>query len=443
MSAADVPVWVFAIAAAALLGLAVAAIVVPLLRRSGVVPVDREEALAVYRLRIDELTDDHARGALDDLAHAQALREVEAELARELTEREGAVPVATNRRPVAIAVAAAVLVPVVALAIYLRTGAPEAAAAAQMQASADAKQRTAMRQVTARLEQRLRDQPADVDGLWLLGRSWLELSEPGKAIDPLARASILRGDDADLALDYAEALAGAAGGRLTGAPATLITKAIALQPDNRRGLWLAAMAASEHGDNATAVDRLTALTKLLEPGSRDLAMVEARIAALRAAPSAGATESPVPAPVPAPIAAAGDTAESVQPETVPPKPADAAGAARISVRVELDPALASDTRPDDTVFVFARATSGPPMPLAVARTQVRNLPVTLVLDDSMAMMPQMRLSLFPEVTVGARVSRSGTPLPQSGDVQGFADRPVTTATAGSDEVRVVMRERLP
>ncbi|MBA2593196.1 MAG: hypothetical protein H0U97_13470 [Gammaproteobacteria bacterium] len=77
--------------------------------------------------------------------------------------------------------------------------------------------------------------------------------------------------------------------------------------------------------------------------------------------------------------------------------------------------------PSDTVLVFARAPKGPRMPLAVARCPAKDLPVTIVLDDSQAMAPEMRMSRFSEVLVGARVSRSGNPISQTGDLEGLAD----------------------
>ena len=107
----------------------------------------------------------------------------------------------------------------------------------------------------------------------------------------------------------------------------------------------------------------------------------------------------------------------------------------ISVRVSLDPALAPQAGPDDRVFIFARALNGPPMPLAAVSKQVRDLPLELTLDDGMAMMPQMKLSGFPQVVVGARISKAGTAMPQSGDLQGEVS-PVSPGQA--DPVSVVI-----
>jgi cytochrome c-type biogenesis protein CcmH len=101
----------------------------------------------------------------------------------------------------------------------------------------------------------------------------------------------------------------------------------------------------------------------------------------------------------------------------------------IKVQVSLDPLLKQQARPNESVFVFARATSGMPAPLAVKKLTVADLPATVVLDDSMAMMPGHNLSSKQEVIIGARISRSGTPMTQPGDLQGLSGSLVTKATS--------------
>lgn len=116
-------------------------------------------------------------------------------------------------------------------------------------------------------------------------------------------------------------------------------------------------------------------------------------------------------------------------------------APRIEVKVALDPTLEGEVSETSTVFVFARAAQGPPMPLAAARHQVKDLPLTVVLDDSMAMMPSMKMSNFNEFKVGARISWSGNPMPQSGDFEGFAEGIIPAAP--SDPVSVTINQRVP
>jgi cytochrome c-type biogenesis protein CcmH len=77
--------------------------------------------------------------------------------------------------------------------------------------------------------------------------------------------------------------------------------------------------------------------------------------------------------------------------------------------------LKARAEPGAAVFVYAKAMQGPPMPLAVRKLQLSELPVSLTLSDADAMMPSMKLSAFDQVIVGARVSSSGKPVAQAGD----------------------------
>jgi cytochrome c-type biogenesis protein CcmH len=92
--------------------------------------------------------------------------------------------------------------------------------------------------------------------------------------------------------------------------------------------------------------------------------------------------------------------------------------ASVSGTVSIAPTLLKQSQPDDTVFIFARAAEGSRMPLAIVRKQVKDLPLTFTLDDSMAMSPANRLSGTAKVIVGARVSKSGNAMPQAGDFSG-------------------------
>jgi len=125
------------------------------------------------------------------------------------------------------------------------------------------------------------------------------------------------------------------------------------------------------------------------------------------------------------------------------KPMQAAAANHgIQVKVSLDPKVAQQAQPGDTVFVYAKAASGPPMPLAVARKQVRDLPFTVTLDDSMAMMPQMKLSNFPQVSIGARISKSGNATPQDGDLESDTQS-VKSTTSKTIKIQITHQRGMP
>ena len=89
----------------------------------------------------------------------------------------------------------------------------------------------------------------------------------------------------------------------------------------------------------------------------------------------------------------------------------------ISIEVTIDPSLLEQIGERDVLFIFARAVSGPPMPLAAIKRQARELPVSVVLDDSSLLRSGTSLSQFQQLKLGARVSRSGQPIAQSGDLQ--------------------------
>ncbi|HEY6353647.1 MAG TPA: c-type cytochrome biogenesis protein CcmI, partial [Burkholderiaceae bacterium] len=110
------------------------------------------------------------------------------------------------------------------------------------------------------------------------------------------------------------------------------------------------------------------------------------------------------------------------------KPTVAAGTT-ISGVVKLAAALNGKAAPDDTLFVYARAAQGQRMPLAILRKQVKDLPLTFTLDDSMAMSPAARLSSAQQVVVGARISKRGEAMPQPGDLQGQS-APVAPGASG-------------
>ena len=89
--------------------------------------------------------------------------------------------------------------------------------------------------------------------------------------------------------------------------------------------------------------------------------------------------------------------------------------------MELSPSLQqqlSSLAPDSTRFVFAKAAAGPLRPVAAGRQPVKAGPVQVVLDDSQAVAPALKLSNFKQVVVGARLSKEGAANAQPGDLQG-------------------------
>ncbi|HEY9198253.1 MAG TPA: hypothetical protein VIR60_02725, partial [Gammaproteobacteria bacterium] len=241
----------------------------------------------------------------------------------------------------------------------------------------------------ADLKARAEAHPEDGDAWLALAQSYRSQRDFTAASGAYAKAQSLLPPDADLLADYADAMAAAQDRRLDGEPTVLVEQALQIDPDHPKALWLAATAALQRGDNAQAKTHWLHLQRLLPDDSPDRRIIDRNLATLDGA----STDTPV----------------SVDNGGAP---------AVVRGRVDISPELRARVSDDDTVFIFARAADGPPMPLAVLRIQVRDLPFEFSLDDSLAMQPQLKLSAFEQVMLGARVSRTGTVTQQPGEPRG-------------------------
>jgi cytochrome c-type biogenesis protein CcmH len=216
----------------------------------------------------------------------------------------------------------------------------------------------------------------------------------------------------------AQALAGAQEGSLAGRPAALIRTALNNDPNNLTARWLEGLMAYQEERFSEAAVRWEALLATVDPNSDEAAELTQMAAEARAR-AGGAL--PLRTGAATPPSAEGEAAppQTAGPADEPKEPAaPAAAGPSVAVEVALAEPLWTQASVNDTVFVYAKASAGPPMPLAVKQIRVAELPATVTLDDSMAMMPAMRLSAFPDVIVGARISKTGQATPQSGDLEG-------------------------
>ena len=286
-----------------------------------------------------------------------------------------------------------------------------------------------------KLEEHLKEAPQDAEGWTMLGRAYNFLQRFELASSAYAKAIALRPDDPQLLADGADALAMANGRTLAGAPMELIGRALKIDPANPKALALAGTNAFDQRDYAAAIGFWERAAKVAGQDPEFVAALNNSVAEARAR-SGGGPGAAGGAAAAAQVAAS--AAASAAPGTAPGAAAPPGGAS-VSGRVTLAPAIASRAGPDDTVFVFARAEQGPRIPLALMRRQVKDLPIDFALDESMAMMPQMSLAKFPTVVVGARISKSGTAAPLSGDLQGFS----VPVKVGARGVRVEISEVVP
>ncbi|MDJ0889897.1 MAG: c-type cytochrome biogenesis protein CcmI [Gammaproteobacteria bacterium] len=407
----------FWILAAAMMVAAVLLLLPPLLGHSRDSSVSRDAVnLAIFNERVADLEQDLG----DSNQRRQVRQELERELLQDVAEAGDTVRPARAVNRIA-AVAVVLVVPLVSVLAYTQLGSRQAlqgttpAVAADQTLPADhpavgGEQGTpSLERMVENLAERLQREPANLEGWTMLGRSYMVLERYPEARDAFAQAISLGPDDPELLSRYAEAAALAQGGELNGLPMQLVNRLLQLDSDHPNGLWLAGLAAYQAQDYREAVERWTRLAALVGtgPNSDTLAqyLAEARTRLGEAPTETIAAGSPVgTAATEGAPALSGDLAPSSTPS--------------LSVRVSLAPELADRASPEDTVFIFARAAQGPRMPLAIVQRTVAELPVSVTLDDSMAMTPAMKLSNFTEVVIGARVSKTGNAVPQSGDLEG-------------------------
>ena len=297
--------------------------------------------------------------------------------------------------------------------------APGMAGAAAAEAADQAAGRAQFEAMAERLADHLKTKPDDAEGWTMLGRSYSVLERYPQALVAYQRVITLRPKDAQGYADYADALGRSQGSKLVGAPEGLIDQALQLDPDNAKALSLAGTVAFEKDDFAGAAQRWQRALSKVEPGSEMAKRLRGGVDEARQ--RAGLPALPPEAPVPSQVAAA--LVAPVSPVAADPAasaPAASAAGASVQVRITLAPALVAKAAPDDTVFIFARALLGPKAPLAIQRRLVKDLPLELTLDDSMAMSPALRLSTVTQVVIGARISKSGNAMPQPGDLQGLS-----------------------
>jgi len=261
-----------------------------------------------------------------------------------------------------------------------------------------------MAQAITQLAERMRAEPDDLEGWMLLGRAYKTMERFEPAREALANAYRLAPENPDVLVEYSEALVLASESRrFQGEPLELLTRAVELQPDSQRGLWLLGIAAYQAENYTQAVQVWERLLATLPADAEPRAALEERIAEARQRGGLGDGST-----------GSARTAAAAAPPVESPA---ATSAPRLTVTVDIAPELKSKVGASDVLFVFARAAEGPRMPLAIQRLPAASLPVTVTLDDSTSMMPAMKLSLIPRVVVGARVSKSGQATPQPGDFE--------------------------
>ena len=368
----------FWLAAGLLLLIALSFLLIPVLRGRRAQREEDRTALnvALYQERVAELQLQREEGALTpeqfETGRAEAAREL-------LADTEGVAPGRVSSLGKAIPLLAAVLVPVLGLGLYLHFGSSD-----KVELTREFSQPPqSLEEMVARLERAAAAQPDSAEGLYFLGRAYMAQNRPGDAAKVFERAANLAGRQPELLGQWAQAQYFADDKKWSDKVQALTDEALKADPKEVTSLGLLGIAAFEDQRFAQAIGYWQRLLNELPEGDKSREALEGGIERARQQllASGGKVEA-------APVAKA---------------------QASIKVNVDLADAVKASALPGDSVFIFARAVSGPPAPLAVKRVTVADLPITVELGDVDAMMPQLKLSNFPEVQLMARISRAGQP----------------------------------
>lgn len=296
---------------------------------------------------------------------------------------------------------------VCAVALYLLVGTPQALEpqATQAPATLDA--------AVARLQDELQRNPQAAEGWQLLGRALAAQGKPEQARDAFARAARLLPDDPDALVEAAQSRSLAdPQRRLDQEAVALLERALALQPSHQRARWFLGVAQRQRGQPALAAATWEPLLTQVDASTAN--SLRAQINAARS--------------------------EAGQPPLQADTPAAAPASAGVNVEVSLDPDLATRVQlsGDAAVFVIARQVGGPPMPVAVQKHALQDLPLRITLGDADSPMPTMKLSALKEVELIARLSASGNAQRGEGDLE---SAPVRVKLPAKDPVKLVIGAR--
>lgn len=393
----------FWLAAGLLLLIALSFLLIPVLRERRAQREEDRTALnvALYEERVAELNSQQAEGVLSaeqmDAGRAEAAREL-------LADTEGSAPLRSSRLGKPLPLLAALLVPVLGLGLYLHFGASDKVELTREFAQAP----QSMEEMTRRLERAVAAQPDSAEGLYFLGRTYMAQDRPADAAKIFERTVAVAGRQPELLGQWAQAQYFADNKQWSDKVQGLTDEALKADPNEVTSLGLLGIAAFEGGRYQDAIDYWKRLQAQLPPDDNSRAALQGGIE--RASEKL--------------VAAGGKVAT---------EPAVQAKGALLKVRVDLAAQLKDKVQPGDSVFIFARATQGPPAPLAAKRLTVADLPATVELGDSDAMMPQLKLSNFPEVQLVARISRAGKPT--SGEWVGRS-QPLPSSTIAAQQLTI-------
>ena len=376
--------------------------------------------IQLHEEKLNELNLDLQEDRIDQAAYKIARQELDRELLIDTpveSKETAALHYTTEakKHPV-LALTIAVFLPALSLLVYMQLG-MHADAEQEAAATATAAEKTmpSVDEMVAKLEKYLQENKGELKDWVMLGRSYKHLGRYGEAANAFAAASELE-QSPQLMLEHAEVVALMNGQKFNEQARELALKALALAPDNVNALWFSGVAEFQFANYRESIKYLSQLSSVAAQDPEVDRSIRFYISQAREQ-----------------LIAAGEPVATMDELLPPVKAAPVANLVSIKVKIDVSAEARQNFTDTDVVFVYAKALKGPKMPLAAQRLTLADLPATVVLDDSMAMVEGMSLSAFKQVLVSARVTKTGAAIAQSGDYIGQ----VSVADVTSSEVLMI------
>jgi cytochrome c-type biogenesis protein CcmH len=387
---------------------------------------NREQNISIAKERMSELQKELEAGTLTQETYEETLEELEKGLLIDVADIDGTVTIATVPAAKMTIIALVVLVPLLSFGLYELLGSPQyldvagpgnhASMSSTTSVPSSAKELPSMEEMIVGLKQKTAENPDDPNAWYLLGRLYAATEQFPLSVEAYEKLVVVSDRQATALVVLADSLAMTQGGKLVGRPISLVKEALEKEPAHTTALWMAGQAAADQKQYLEAIDYWQRAAQGLQEDKEMLAELRTMIDEATVLAKGAGMEV---AEVSLPEAPAGDS---------------------ISIEVTIDPSLLELIGETDVLFIFARAVSGPPMPLAAIKRQARELPVSVVLDDSSLLRPGTSLSQFQQLKLGARVSRSGQPVAQSGDLQSTVE---VVEVASKEAILLHIDQRVP
>ena len=352
--------------------------------------------LKLLREAMSALENDFAQGLIDKAQFESSKADIERRTLQEV--QADSEQINSNQFSTKLSLVIAAFVPIGVLVVYLWVGSPKVLLQ-DPQMNAGQPTPAQIEAMVDKLAARMKENPTDIQGWLMLGRSYAALNRLPEAQTALKKAIALDPNNADAMSDLADLIAFMQQSA-NGQPKELIKKALEIDPKNVKALALAGSAAFEAKEYLKAIDYWQRALKLTDPQSEFANGLSLSIS--NAQEKAGIKKPTING--------------------------------QVSGTISIAPNLSSKVNAEDVVFIYARAIDGPRMPVAILKIKASQLPYQFVLDDKLAMAPELSISKFKKVDIIARISKSGEAAAKAGDLFGQLEQ----VSTGSKNLKVII-----